>query len=88
MCLTEKKAGNFDAVYLAIGAQLIHKEEFEHDDSVYITDAFSFFKEVKTNTSPYVRKKVVVYGGGKLALYLARMIKRFGSEAIRLFSRG
>lgn len=40
--LTEKAAGNFDAVYLSIGAQLIHKEEFEQDDSVYITDAFSF----------------------------------------------
>ena len=78
--LTEKQAGNFDAVYLSIGAQLIRKEDFQHDDSVYITDAFSFFNEVKSNTSPYVRKKVVVYGGGKLALYLARMIKRFGSE--------
>jgi NADPH-dependent glutamate synthase beta subunit-like oxidoreductase len=78
--LTEKEAGKFDAVYLAIGAQLIHKEEFQHDDSVYITDAFSFFKEVKSNTSPYVQKKVVVYGGGKLAMYLSRMIKRFGSE--------
>jgi len=78
--LTEKQAGNFDAVYLSIGAQLIRKENFQHDDSVYITDAFSFFNEVKSNTSPYVRKKVVVYGGGKLALYLARMIKRFGSE--------
>ena len=83
--LREKEAGNFDAVYLAIGAQLIRHEEFQHDDSVYITDAFSFFKEARSNSSPYVRKKVVIYGGGKLALYLARMIKRFGSEAIVYF---
>lgn len=78
--LAEKKAGNFDAVYLSIGAQLIREEAFTHDQSVYITDAFSFFNEVKSNTSPYIRKKVVVYGGGKLALYLSRIIKRFGSE--------
>ena len=78
--LSEKEAGNFDAVYLSIGAQLIYKEEFQKDNSVYITDAFSFFKESKSNPSPYENKKVVVYGGGKLALYLARMIKRFGSE--------
>ena len=78
--MEEKQSGNFDAVYLAIGAQLIRKDEFEFDDSVYITDAFSFFKEAKLNSSPFMRKKVVVYGGGKLALYLARMIKRFGSE--------
>jgi len=76
----EKEAGNFDAVYLAIGAQLIHQEEFEYDNSVSLTDAFSFFNEVKSNSSPYIRKKVVVYGGGKLALYLARIIKRFDSE--------
>lgn len=83
--LEEKEAGNFDAVYLAVGAQLIRNEEFQYDNSVYITDAFSFFKEAKLNPSPFVRKKVVVYGGGKLALYLARMIKRFGSEAIVYF---
>ncbi len=78
--LKEKEAGNFDAVFLAIGAQLIQKETFPHDESVLITDAFSFFMDARTNAGPYVRKKVVVYGGGKLALYLSRMIKRFGSE--------
>ena len=83
--LKEKEAGKFDAVYLAIGAQLIRKEEFEHDDSVFITDAFSFFNNVKSDSSPYIRKKVVVYGGGKLAMYLSRMIKRFGSEAVVFF---
>jgi NADPH-dependent glutamate synthase beta subunit-like oxidoreductase len=83
--LMEKEAGNFDAVYLAIGAQLIHQEEFEQDNSIYITDAFSFFNEVRSNSSPYVKKKVVVYGGGKLALYLARMIKRLGSEVTVYF---
>lgn len=79
--LTEKEAGKFDAVFLSVGAELIHQEDFQQDDSVYITDAFSFFKEVKSNSSRYVSKKVVIYGGGKLALYLARMIIRFGSDA-------
>ena len=81
----EKEDGRFDAVFLAIGAQLIHPETFKNDNSVYIKDAFSFFKEVKLNTSPYLHKKVVVYGGGKLAIYLSRMIKRFGSEATVYF---
>lgn len=78
--LTEKQAGNFDAVYLSIGAQLIHDEGFAHDNSVYITDAFSFFSQSKVNNSPFVQKKVVVYGGGKLALYLSRILKRYGSD--------
>lgn len=83
--LMEKEAGNFDAVYLSIGAQLIHKEDFPQDDSIYITDAFSFFNQIRETTSPYIQKKVVVYGGGKLALYLSRIIKRFGSEAAVYF---
>lgn len=77
---TEKKAGNFDAVYLSIGAQIIQQEGFTRDDSVLITDAFGFFRDAKLNNSPYVKKKVVVYGGGKLALYLSRILKRYGSE--------
>ncbi len=82
---SEKENGNFDAVYLAIGARLIHKEKFEHDDSVHITDAFSFFNDVQSNSSPYNKKKVIVYGGGKLALYLARTLMRLGSEAVVYF---
>jgi len=84
--LKEKEEGKFDAVFLAIGAQLIQKEAFENDASVYIKDAFAFFKEYKSTSSPYVRKKVVVYGGGKLALYLSRIIKRFDSEVAVYFS--
>jgi len=78
--LEEKNSGGYDAVYLSIGAQRIHPEGFPTDESVYTTDAFDFFREAKQNASPYMQKKVVVYGGAKLALYLARMIKRFGSE--------
>jgi NADPH-dependent glutamate synthase beta subunit-like oxidoreductase len=83
--MTEKEAGKFDAVYLATGAQVIHKEKLDHDDSVYITDAFSFFRERKSNPTPYSKKKVVVYGGGKVALYIARMIKRLDSEVVVYF---
>ncbi len=83
--IKEKEAGNFDAVYLAIGAGLIRNEDFDADGSVLLKNAFSFFDEIKSNTSPYINKKVVVYGGGKLALYLARILKRFGSEVAVYF---
>lgn len=83
---TEIETGKFDAVFLSIGAQIIRKETFQQDASVYTTDAFTFFKEYKTNSSPYIKKKVVVYGGGKLALYLARIVIRFDSEVTVFFS--
>lgn len=84
--LAEKENGNFDAVYLGIGAQLIQDEDIPYDSSVLIKDAFGFFNDVATNnTAVYMQKKVVVYGGGKLALYLSRILKRFGCEVTVYF---
>jgi formate dehydrogenase beta subunit len=83
--LIDKKVGNFDTVYLAIGAQHVKEEEFHHDSSIYVIDAFSFFNELESYTSPYAHKRVVVYGGGKLALYIARIIKRLNSEVAVYF---
>ncbi|MFY9464287.1 MAG: NAD(P)-binding protein [Sediminibacterium sp.] len=84
--LAEKENGNFDAVYLGIGAQLIQDENIPYDSSVLIKDAFGFFNDMATsNTAVYMQKKVVVYGGGKLALYLSRILKRFGCEVSVFF---
>lgn len=82
--LKEKEAGGFHAVFLSVGAREIHNEDLEHDGSVRIINAFSFFKEEQTGTA-YAGKKVVVYGGGKLAMYIARMIMRMGGEALVIF---
>jgi formate dehydrogenase (NADP+) beta subunit len=81
----EKISGRFDAVYLATGAQLIRKEDFQSDDSVYSINAFDFFHHAKADLKPFSKKKIIIYGGGKLALYISRMIKRFGSEAAVYF---
>jgi formate dehydrogenase (NADP+) beta subunit len=79
----EKQDGKFDAVYLSIGAQMIRKEPIAEENAVPVTDAFTFFKDAETAN---IRgKKVIVYGGGKLAMYLSRIIKRLGAEAIVLF---
>ena len=78
--LKAKETGGFDAIYLAIGSQLIGCEPFIHDNSVTIIQAFSFFKGLKSNPGFFSGKRVAVYGGGKLALYIARILKRLGSE--------
>jgi len=84
--LLEKRMGSFDAVYIATGASHIRQEAFQTDHSVYTVDAFSFFNELRSFTSPYAHKKVVVYGGGKLALYIARIIKRLHSTVSVYFA--
>jgi NADPH-dependent glutamate synthase beta subunit-like oxidoreductase len=80
----EKEDGGFDAVFLGIGAQAIHAEDITCDEDFPVTDAFTFLKTHNGGQS-YDGKKVLVYGGGKLAMYIARILKRLGAEAIVLF---
>lgn len=79
----EKAEGKFDAVYLSIGAQMIRKEDIVEENPVKITDAFTFFKEQES--IDIKGKKVVIYGGGKLAMYISRIVRRHEAEAIVLF---
>ncbi|MBK7432543.1 MAG: FAD-dependent oxidoreductase [Chitinophagaceae bacterium] len=58
----EMEAGKFDAAYLAIGAGLIRKENFPHDDSVQVTDAFQFSAGIEKNT---VRLEIMKVEKGK-----------------------
>ena len=83
----EKEKGNFDAVYLSTGAQLITRGRNRYRYIDYgIWMHFSFLRESYRRSSYFVLgKTVVVYGGGKLAMYIARIVKRFGAEAIVLF---
>ncbi len=80
----EKESGGYDAVFLSIGAEIIRDESINLKAPVPISDAFTFLKTHNGGQS-YQNKKVVVYGGGKLAMYIARILKRLGAEAIVLF---
>lgn len=81
----EMKEGNYDAVYLSVGAQSISTASITTDQSVLLTDAFSFFRSWQAEEAKYSGKRILIYGGGKLALYLARIARRLNSEAIVCF---
>lgn len=83
--MAEKEKGKFDAVYLSTGAQLIHTEDIRIDSQIPVMDAFQFLRTFTNDQDPRVGKTVVIYGGGKLAMYIARIVKRLGAEAIVLF---
>jgi NADPH-dependent glutamate synthase beta subunit-like oxidoreductase len=83
--LTEKENGKFDAVYLSTGAQSIHPEDIEVTSQIPIMDAFHFLREFTNDNDTRIGKTTVIYGGGKLAMYIARIVKRLGAEAIILF---
>ena len=83
--LAEKEAGNFDAVFLGIGAQIGKKENLNTDKSFPVTDAYDFLREVNNGKTPGKGKKVLIYGAGKLAMYLSRVVKRLGAEPVVIF---
>lgn len=78
--LKEKQAGNFDAVFVAIGAGLAKKIDIPGQAAAKMLDAVSFLRDVETGNVPKLGRKVAVYGGGNTAMDAARTAKRLGAE--------
>ena len=84
----EKTAGGFDAVFLAVGAQIGKRAYIPAGDSARILDAVSLLRGMEAEERPQLGRRVVVYGGGNTALDAARTAKRLGaSEAIVVYRR-
>ena len=74
----ERRDGGFDAVFLAVGAQLGKRVEIPAGDSSKIIDAVALLHQVAEGDSPRLGRRVVVYGGGDTALDAARTVRRLG----------
>ena len=86
--LAEKKAGNFDAVFVAIGAHLSKHVDIPARDAAKVLDAMSLLHDVETGTAPLLGRRVIVYGGGNTAMDAARTVKRMGaSETLIVYRR-
>ncbi len=84
----ERHEGGFDAVFLAVGAQLGRRVDIPAGDSAKILDAVSFLHQVADDNAPMLGRRVVVYGGGDTALDAARTARRLGaSEAVIVYRR-
>lgn len=86
--IAEKTAGNFDAVFVAVGAHISKKIDIPTRDAGKILDAVSFLSSANEGDPPKIGRRVAIYGGGNTAMDAARTAKRLGAdEAIIIYRR-
>jgi formate dehydrogenase beta subunit len=85
--LYEKQAGNFDAVFIAIGAHLSKRIDIPARDAGKMLDAVSFLRSVERGEATKLGRRVAVYGGGNTAMDAARVAKRLGANETLIIYR-
>ena len=86
--LAEKQTGDFDAVFVAIGAHLSRHVDIPARDAGKVLDAVTFLHDVETGDAPKLGRRVAIYGGGNTAMDAARVAKRLGAtEALIIYRR-
>ena len=78
--LAEKDAGRFDAVFLAIGANIGKRIDIPARDAAHVFTAISILHGVETGSAPQLGRRVAIYGAGNTAMDAARTAKRLGAE--------
>ncbi|WP_284740566.1 NAD(P)-binding protein [Amycolatopsis sp. RTGN1] len=80
--------GGFDAVFLAVGAQLGKRAHIPAGDSARVLDAVSLLHDMESGERPLLGRRVAVYGGGNTAMDAARTAKRLGAtDAVVVYRR-
>ena len=74
----------FDAVFLAVGAQLSKKLEIEGLDLEGVLWGMDFLRDVKLGRDVGVKEKVIVIGGGNVAIDVALTALRLGAKDVQL----
>ncbi len=78
--LATQREGNFNAVFVAVGAHISKRVDIPSSDASRVVDAVSFLRDVASGERPVIGRKVAVYGGGNTAMDAARVAKRLGAE--------
>jgi formate dehydrogenase beta subunit len=78
--LAEKRAGAFDAVFVAIGAHVSRHADIPARDAARLLDAVGYLRNVSAGAAPLLGRRVVIYGGGNTAMDAARTARRLGAE--------
>jgi NADPH-dependent glutamate synthase beta subunit-like oxidoreductase len=74
------RAGGFDAVFLAVGAQVAKRAYVPAGEAAHIVDAVALLRSMEGEERPLLGRRVAVYGGGNTAIDAARTARRLGAE--------
>ena len=85
--LAEKEAGRFDAVFLAIGAQVANHLDIPAMDGSKMIGALTLLEQVEMGHAPKLGRVVGIVGAGNTAVDAARVAKRLGAEEAVLIYR-
>ena len=86
--LAERDAGRFDAVFIAIGADVSRHVDIPARDAAKVLDAMTLLRDAEAAEAPRLGRRVVVYGGGNTAMDAARTARRLGAhEALIIYRR-
>jgi 2-oxoacid:acceptor oxidoreductase delta subunit (pyruvate/2-ketoisovalerate family) len=72
--------GDFDAAFLAVGAQIGKRAYIPAGSAAHVLDAVSMLHTMEDGEKPLLGRRVAVYGGGDTAMDAARTAKRLGAE--------
>ncbi len=75
----------YKAFYLAIGAQGGRKLNIEGEDGENVLAGVSLLKDVNLGKPVKLNGKVVVIGGGNVAIDVARTAERVGSDSVEMY---
>ena len=80
--------GDYDAAFLAVGAQVGRRAYIPAGSAAHVLDAVSLLHDVAEGERPLLGRRVAVYGGGNTAIDAARSARRLGAdEALIVYRR-
>ncbi len=82
--LTQLRKENFEAFYLAIGAQGTRKLGIEGEEGEGVLYGVDFLKAINIGATPMLKGHTVVIGGGNVAVDVARSATRVGSTKVTM----
>ena len=84
--ISEMRANGMDAFYIAIGAQKGKKLSLINENSKNITTGVDFLRDCALGKREKLSGKIVVIGGGNVAIDVSRTAIRYGAESVDMYS--